>query len=103
MGFGDGCGGGVFDLMKYMSKCSKKGDKWLIEEYDEWGDKELEGIGYDKSEGMGNWRLRLGLLGEEGEDGIGKLKRVGGIKKGKEKKGGRERDCFNVMKGSKKW
>ena len=41
-------------------------------------------------------------MGEEGENGERRRKGVGGIKKGGEKKGGRERDEFNVMKGRKK-
>jgi hypothetical protein len=61
-----------------------------------------EAIGYDKTDPIRNSRLRLGFLGEEGEDGIRKLKRVPGIKKPKEKKPPRERDSFNLIKGTKK-
>ena len=102
MPFPDACAAGVFDLIKYISNSTNKPDKSLIDQYDEWADKQLEAIGYDKTDSIRNSRLRLGFLGEEGEDGIRKLKRVPGIKKPKEKKPPRERDSFNLIKGTKK-
>lgn len=102
MPFPDACAAGVFDLIKYISNSTNKPDKSLIDQYDEWADKQLEAIGYGKTDPIRNSRLRLGFLGEEGEDGIRKLKRVPGIKKTKEKKPPRERDSFNLIKGTKK-
>lgn len=102
MPFPDACAAGVFDLIKYINNSTNKPDKSLIDQYDEWADKQLEAIGYDKTDPIRNSRLRLGFLGEEGEDGIRKLKRVPGIKKPKEKKPPRERDSFNLIKGTKK-
>ena len=65
-------------------------------------DKQLENIGYSKDDPLRNSKLRLGFLGEEGENGQRKSKRVPGIKKPREKKPPRERDEFNLIKGTKK-
>ena len=48
MPFPDACAAGVFDLIKYISNSTNKPDKSLIDQYDEWADKQLEAIGYDK-------------------------------------------------------
>lgn len=48
-------------------------------------DKQLENIGYSKEDPLRNSRLRLGFLGEEGDNGKRKTKRVPGIKKPREK------------------
>jgi hypothetical protein len=102
MPFPDACAAGVFDLIKYISNSTNKPDKSLIDQYDEWADKQLEAIGYSKDDPLRNSRLRLGFLGEEGENGQRRTKRVPGIKKPREKKPPRERDEFNLIKGTKK-
>ena len=102
MPFPDACAAGVFDLIGYIERSTNKPDKSLIDQYDDWMDKQLENIGYSKDDPLRNSKLRLGFLGEEGEDGQRKSKRVPGIKKPREKKPPRERDEFNLIKGTKK-
>ena len=102
MPFPDACAAGVFDLIGYIERSTNKPDKSLIDQYDDWMDKQLENIGYSKDDPLRNSKLRLGFLGEEGENGQRKSKRVPGIKKPREKKPPRERDEFNLIKGTKK-
>lgn len=102
MPFPDACSAGVFDLLGYINNSEEKPDKSLIDKYDDWMDKQLENIGYSKDNPLRSSRLRLGFLGEEGENGQRKIKRVPGIKKPREKKPPRERDEFNLIKGTKK-
>lgn len=102
MPFPDACSAGVFDLLGYINNSEEKPDKSLIDKYDDWMDKQLENIGYSKDNPLRSSRLRLGFLGEEGENGQRKIKRVPGIKKPREKKPPRERNEFNLIKGTKK-
>lgn len=102
MPFPDACAAGVFDLIGYIERSTNKPDKSLIDQYDDWMDKQLENIGYSKDDPLRNSKLRLGFLGEEGENGQRRTKRVPGIKKPREKKPPRERDEFNLIKGTKK-
>ncbi len=102
MPFPDACSAGVFDLLHYIQSSEERPDKSLIDKYDDWMDKQLETIGYSKDDPLRNSRLRLGFLGEEGENGQRRTKRVPGIKKPREKKPPRERDEFNLIKGTKK-
>ena len=102
MPFPDACSAGVFDLLHYIQSSEERPDKSLIDKYDDWMDKQLENIGYSKDDPLRNSKLRLGFLGEEGEDGQRKSKKVPGIKKPREKKPPRERDEFNLIKGTKK-
>lgn len=102
MPFPDACSSGVFDLLGYINNSEEKPDKSLIDKYDDWMDKQLENIGYSKDNPLRSSRLRLGFLGEEGKNGQRKIKRVPGIKKPREKKPPRERDEFNLIKGTKK-
>lgn len=102
MPFPDACSAGVFDLLGYINNSEEKPYKSLIDKYDDWMDKQLENIGYSKDNPLRSSRLRLGFLGEEGENGQRKIKRVPGIKKPREKKPPREKDEFNLIKGTKK-
>lgn len=102
MPFPDACSAGVFDLIRYIENSDNKPDKTLIDQYDEWMDTQLENIGYSKDDPLRSSKLRLGFLGEEGENGQRRTKRVPGIKKPREKKPPRERDEFNLIKGTKK-
>lgn len=102
MPFPDACSAGVFDLLHYINVSEEKPDKSLIDKYDDWMDKQLENIGYSKDDPLRNSRLRLGFLGEEEENGQRRTKRVPGIKKPRGKKPPRERDEFNLIKGTKK-
>lgn len=101
MPFPDACSAGVFDLINYINNSENKPNKHLLNEYDEWMDKNLENLGYDKKDPIRSAGLRLGFLGED-QDGNKVTKRVPGIKKPKSKKAPRERDSFNLLKGTKK-
>lgn len=102
MPFPDATGNSIGALLDFISTTTNKPDKTLIDKYDEWMDKQLEGLGYDKDNSLRSSRLRLGFLGEEGEDGERKIKRIKGIKRPKEKKIPREKDLFGLIKGTKK-
>lgn len=101
MPFPDAVKAGVFDLLHYIQASEEIPDPTLIDKYDEWMDQQLENLGYPKNDVLRNHRLRLGFLGEETVEGKRKSKRVPGIKKTK-KKAPRERDEFNLIKGTKK-
>mgnify|MGYP006907840079 CR=1 FL=1 len=64
MPFPDACAAGVFDLIGYIERSTNKPDKSLIDQYDDWMDKQLENIGYSKDDPLRNSKLRLGFLGE---------------------------------------
>ena len=48
MPFPDACAAGVFDLIGYIERSTNKPDKSLIDQYDDWMDKQLENIGLFK-------------------------------------------------------
>lgn len=100
MPFPDACKASVFGLIGYINSSENKPDTSLIDQYDEWLDKQLEEIGYGKDDPLRSSRLRLGFLGEESENGKRKGHRIPGIKK--QKKAPRERDQYNLVKGTKK-
>lgn len=102
MSFPDACSASVFQLINWINTSEEKPNKHLINEYDDWMDRQLETAGLAKDDPLRSSKLRLGFLGEEGEDGKRKTRRVSGIKKPREKKPPRERDEFNLIKGTKK-
>lgn len=102
MPFPDACSASVFQLIDWINTSEEKPNKHLINEYDDWMDRQLETAGLAKDDPLRSSKLRLGFLGEEGEDGKRKTRRVSGIKKPREKKPPRERDEFNLIKGTKK-
>lgn len=101
MPFPDACSAGVFDLINFIETSENTPNKHLLDEYDDWMDKQLEALAYEKDNPLRSSKLRLGFLGED-EEGNKKTKRVKGIKKPKTKKPPRERDKFNLVKGTKK-
>lgn len=102
MPFPDAVAAGVFDLIGYINKSANIPDPNLINQYDEWMDKQLESTGIPKDDPLRSSRLRLGFLGDESEDGERKTKRVPGIKKPKTKKPPKEKDGFGLVKGTMK-
>lgn len=102
MPFPDACSASVFQLINWINTSEEKPNKHLINGYDDWMDRQLETAGLAKDDPLRSSKLRLGFLGEEGEDGKRKTRRVSGIKKPREKKPPRERDEFNLIKGTKK-
>lgn len=101
MPFPDACSAGVFDLINFINNSDATPNKHLLDEYDDWMDKQLEALAYTKDDPLRSSKLRLGFLGED-EEGNRKTKRVPGIKKPKTKKPPKERDEFNLIKGTKK-
>lgn len=102
MPFPDATGTSIFSLLKFINQTLNKPDKTLIDQYDEWMDKQLSDQGIPKDDPLRSSRLRLGFLGEEDELGNRKSKRIPGIKKPREKKPPREKDLFGLLKGTKK-
>ena len=102
MPFPDATGCGIFGLLSYIDNSTNRPDKSLIDKYDEWVEEQFNSTGIPADDPIRSSRLRLGFLGEEDGDGKRKLKRVPGMKKPKEKKAPREKDEFNLVKGTKK-
>ena len=86
MPFPDACSASVFQLINWINTSEEKPNKHLINEYDDWMDRQLETAGLAKDDPLRSSKLRFGFLGEEGEDGKRKTRRVSGIKKPREKK-----------------
>lgn len=95
---------GVFDLIKYINRPDTPDpNPDLIDEYDKWVIQQLDIAGLPEDDPLRNSRLRLGFIGDTDKEGnVIKRKRVPGIKKTKIKKPAKERDEFNLFKGTKK-
>lgn len=104
MPFPDATGCGVMDLIGYINRTDTPNpNPDLVDEYDKWMDQQLAQSGIPEDDPLRSSRLRLGFIGEQDEEGnVTKRKRVPGIKKTKIKKAARERDEFNLLKGTKK-
>lgn len=102
MPFPDATAADYGTLASFVEKTTNEPDTSLIDKYDEYVDEQLAAIGYGKEDPLRSARLRLGYIGETTEDGEIRKKRVRGIKKQREKKKPRERDSFNLIKGTKK-
>lgn len=90
----------IHGLISYIHRSTNKPNISLIDRYDDWIDKQLELKGYEPGVEIRSPLLRLGFIGEKGEDGsVVKTKRVKGLKKPKVK---RERDDSGLYKGTKK-
>lgn len=102
MPFPDVPGSGVFDLIRYINRPdTPEPNPLLINEYDKWVLHQFDISGIPEDDPLRNSRLRLGFIGDTDEEGkVLKRKRVPGIKK--PKKPARERDEFNLLKGTKK-
>lgn len=86
-------------LASYIQKANTKPDTSLIDQYDDWIDKQLEERGYAKDDPMRNYQLRLGYIGED-EVGKIKKKKIKGLPKTPKPK--REKDERGLWKGTKK-
>lgn len=95
---------GVMGLINYINRPDTPyPNPALIDEYDKWVIKQFDASGLPEDDPLRSSRLRLGFVGETDDDGkILKRKRVPGIKKSKVRKPPRERDEFNLLKGTKK-
>lgn len=102
MPYPEATGAQISDLMSYISHTNNTPDPSLIDGYDEWLLEQFDKIGIDKDDPIRHPQLRLGFIGEKDVEGnVIKRKRVPGIKKSLAKKP-RERDSFNLLKGTKK-
>lgn len=102
MPFPDATSADFGTLLSFVEKTNSVPDTSLIDKYDEYIDEQLAAIGYGDKDPLRHSRLRLGYIGETTENGEKRKKRVRGIRKQKEKKPPRERDNFNLIKGTKK-
>lgn len=102
MPFTDVLASDVGTLLSFIEKTNNEPDTSRIDAFDDYIDAELAALGYDKNDPMRSSQLRLGYVGETTESGEVRRKRVRGIKKQKEKKKPRERDSYNLIKGTKK-
>ena len=94
---------GVMGLIKFInSPDTLAPDPSRIQEYDKWVYNQFDICGVPEDDPLRNSKLRLGYVGEEDENGNIKRKRIPGIKLSKIKKPARERDEFNLLKGTKK-
>lgn len=95
---------GVMGLIDFInSPNTQEPNPELINEYDKWVLHQFDISGMPKDDPLRSSRLRLGFIGETDEEGkVLKRKRVPGIKKSKIRKPARERDEFNLLKGTKK-
>ena len=103
MPFPDACGSSIGGLINYINRPDNpEPNPELINEYDKWLLNQLDDMGVPADDPIRSSRLRLGFISEENENGeITKKKRVPGISKSKFRKP-RERDEFNLLKGTKK-
>lgn len=90
----------VHKLISYTSHSNEKPNISLVDDFDNWVDRQLEMAGYAKDSSLRSSRLRLGFIGDEKEDGTVSIKRIKGIRKPKKSK--RERDESGLFKGTKK-
>lgn len=101
MPFPDIMGASITDLMRFIDNSEEKPDLSLIDGFDDWADKQLEQLGYEKGKSLRSPQLRLGFIGEKDEEGnIKSKKRIKGVEKPKKPK--RERDTNGLYKGTKK-
>lgn len=102
MPFPDVVSSDVGRLQSFIDKSNNEPDTSLIDKYDQWVDEQMALLDYEPENPMRSSKLRLGYIGETNEQGEAKRKRVRGIKKQREKKQPRERNEFNLYKGTKK-
>lgn len=89
-----------FRLESFIRNSEVKPDPSLIDQYDDWMDRQLEEAGYSKDDPMRNYQFRLGYVSEDAITKQKKFKRVRGIPKPKKPK--REKDESGLWKGTKK-
>lgn len=102
MPFPDATAADVGRLLSFIEKTNNEPDTSLIDLYDQYIDDQLANLGHSVDDPLRSSRLRLGYIGETTESGEVRRKRVRGIKKQRVKKPPRERDGFNLIKGTKK-
>lgn len=99
MSFPDACSASFPQLIQFIIHTENKPDSSLINQYDEWVDKQLESLGYDKSDPIRSYQLRLGFISEDTVTKQKTKKKIKGIPQPKPKK---EKDGYGLWKGTKK-
>ena len=99
MPFPDACSASFPQLIQFIIHTENKPDSSLIDQYDEWVDKQLESLGYDKSDPIRSYQLRLGFISEDTVTKQKTKKKIKGIPQPKPKK---EKDGYGLWKGTKK-
>lgn len=99
MPFPDACSASFPQLIQFIIHTENKPDSSLIDQYDEWVDKQLESLGYDKSDPIRSYQLRLGFISEDTVTKQKTKKKIKGIPQPKPK---REKDGYGLWKGTKK-
>lgn len=99
MPFPDACSASFPQLIQFIIHTENKPDSSLIGQYDEWVDKQLESLGYDKSDPIRSYQLRLGFISEDTVTKQKTKKKIKGIPQPKPKK---EKDGYGLWKGTKK-
>lgn len=103
MPFPDVPASGVFDLIRYINRPDNpEPNPSLIAKYDEWVLTQLDLSGVPKNDPLRNSRLRLSFIEDKDENGNIIKKRKISLKNPKDKKPPKERDEFNLVKGTKK-
>lgn len=99
MPFPDACSASFPQLIQFIIHTENEPDSSLIGQYDEWVDKQLESLGYDKSDPIRSYQLRLGFISEDTVTKQKTKKKIKGIPQPKPKK---EKDGYGLWKGTKK-
>lgn len=101
MPFPDACAADYWGLKSFLYQSTEQPNNDLINQYDDWMDKQLEELGYPPGDPMRSFQLRLGFIGEDAKTKEATFKKVKGLKSPtqKEKK---EKDGNNLWKGTKK-
>ena len=95
---------GVFDLIRYINRPDvPEPNPALVDEYDKWVLHQFDLSGIPEDDPIRSSRLRLGFIGDADDEGKAlKKKSILGKTKPKTNKPARERDEFNLIKGTKK-
>lgn len=103
MPFPDVPASGVFDLIRFINRSDNpEPNPELIKRYDEWVLKQLDLSGVPEKDPLRNSRLRLSFIEDKDENGNVLKKRSLTLRKNEAKKPPKERDEFNLVKGTKK-
>lgn len=100
MPFPDASSASFPQLMSYIVNTENKPEPELINQYDDWVDKQLETLGYAKDDPIRSYQLRLGFISEDTVTKQRTQKRIKGVIKTPKPK--REKDEFGLWKGTKK-
>lgn len=94
---------GVFNLIKYINRPDlPEPNPSLVEEYDKWVLHQFDISGIPENDPIRSSRLRLGFINDADDENKALKKKLLGKNKPKKNKQAKERDDFNLIKGTKK-